>query len=72
MNHNHPIYKAVEKLLDSVDATEGQTVILNVFIDGGRGDMYFEASNGHRVCVAANEILYCVGDWGTGARTTIS
>lgn len=66
-NFDHPIYKAIAQLIES-----GEDMELNAFIDGDRGDLYLEAPNGHRLCIAHDSVTYCVGDWVHGARTEIT
>lgn len=66
-NFDHQIYKAIAQLIEG-----GEDMELNAFIDGGRGDLYLEAPNGHRLCIAHDSVTYCVGDWVHGARTEIT
>ena len=61
-NFDHPIYKAIAKLIGD-KAQTGEDVTMEVFIDPGRGDLYMEVSDGYRICIAHDSVMHCSGAW---------
>lgn len=70
-NFDHPIYKAIAKLIGD-KVTTGEDVTLTAFIDVRRGDLYLEASNGSRICVAHDSVKHCAGAWSDMEVTEIT
>jgi hypothetical protein len=56
LNGDNPIYKALKQYIDSAGKPNGAVVKMEVFIDPGRGDIYFKANEVYgRLVIEAGE-----------------
>lgn len=68
---SNPIVEALKRLINSeVEAGSGHYAGLRAFIEPGRGDIYIEGINGHRLCISehGSNVMYCSGEWRDGER----
>lgn len=75
INADTRAFQALRQLIKSEldEESSGRYVGLRAFIDPGRGDIYVEGINGHRIYLAAlgESASYITGDGKYGERTEI-